>query len=285
MVWIYILKLEQNKYYVGKTNNPNFRIQDHINENGSSWTKKYKPVKLLELIPNCDSHDEDAYTRRYMDIYGVDNVRGGAFVQIILDENTLTFLRKMSISTNNKCFKCGQSGHFIKSCPNKNINDNDNDNDNINDNDDCLRCGRDHQTSSCYAKKDINGNLIYDSSHNDECLRCGRGHQTSSCYAKKDINGNLIYDELCKNSNSANYISKRDREFQKSRELQDLEFQKSRELQDLEFQKSQEEMLIAIELARQNNECSRCKRIGHYRVTCYETCDKYGNQIDSCIIS
>jgi len=50
MVYIYILELDQNKYYVGKTNNVNFRIQDHINRNGSAWTKKYKPLKLIVTI-------------------------------------------------------------------------------------------------------------------------------------------------------------------------------------------------------------------------------------------
>ncbi len=66
MLYIYILELEQNKFYVGKTNNPNFRLQDHFNSNGSVWTKKYKPIKLLELIPNSDDYDEDKYTRIYM---------------------------------------------------------------------------------------------------------------------------------------------------------------------------------------------------------------------------
>jgi len=82
MVFIYALKLSQGKYYVGKTTNPSFRLDNHFNSNGSAWTMKYKPIKLLELIPNCDRYDEDKYTRKYMDKYGIDNVRGGSFVQI-----------------------------------------------------------------------------------------------------------------------------------------------------------------------------------------------------------
>ena len=68
MVFIYTLKLEQGKYYVGKTNNPEFRIENHFNSNGSEWTKKYKPLKILEIIPNCDDYDEDKFTRQYMEI-------------------------------------------------------------------------------------------------------------------------------------------------------------------------------------------------------------------------
>ena len=38
MVFIYILELENNKYYVGKTTNPNFRLEQHFNNSGSHWT-------------------------------------------------------------------------------------------------------------------------------------------------------------------------------------------------------------------------------------------------------
>jgi predicted GIY-YIG superfamily endonuclease len=78
MVYIYVLKLQSNKYYIGKTNNPQFRLSAHFDANGSEWTKLYTPVNLVELITNCDDYDEDKYTRIYMDKYGIDNnVRGG----------------------------------------------------------------------------------------------------------------------------------------------------------------------------------------------------------------
>ena len=56
---IYILKLENNKYYVGKTNNLEKRKEAHINGTASSWTKKYKPVHLVEIISNCYNYDYD----------------------------------------------------------------------------------------------------------------------------------------------------------------------------------------------------------------------------------
>ena len=34
-----MIQLEKNKFYVGKTNNPNFRIDQHFNNEGSEWTK------------------------------------------------------------------------------------------------------------------------------------------------------------------------------------------------------------------------------------------------------
>ena len=151
MIYIYILELENKKYYIGKTTNPDFRLSQHFNSFGSQWTKKYKPIKTLKLIPNCDDYDEDKYTKMYMDIYGVNNVRGGSYVQIKLDNATIENLEKMNRGTTNKCFKCGEIGHFEKNCNydgeilekiNRKIT-------NI-----CFKCGRNgHTSKECYAKK------------------------------------------------------------------------------------------------------------------------------------
>ena len=116
MVYIYTLQLEGGKYYIGKTSNPDFRIEQHFQSGGALWTKKYNPLNVLEIIPDCDDYDEDKYTRRYMDKYGIDNVRGGSFCEVILDKSTIQLLEKMSKTTQNKCFTCGIIGHFAKEC-------------------------------------------------------------------------------------------------------------------------------------------------------------------------
>jgi hypothetical protein len=107
MLYIYILELESNKYYIGKTTNPEFRLDKHFDTSTSGasiWTNKYKPVKIIEIHANSDNFDEDKYTLKYMEKYGIDNVRGGSFCQIVLDQeitNTINKMIKNSTDKNN----------------------------------------------------------------------------------------------------------------------------------------------------------------------------------------
>ena len=104
MVSVYILKLEQGKYYVGKTNHPQFTLDASFNSN-IGWTTLYKPIKVMEIIPDCHISDVDKYTRQYMEKYGIENVRGGIFVSNELDQATVEHLRR-TIKNKNKCTCC-----------------------------------------------------------------------------------------------------------------------------------------------------------------------------------
>ena len=118
---IYILGLVKNKYYVGKTHKDvSFRIYQHIKGNGSQWTKLYKPIKLVGTFETKDKFDEDKYTKKYMDLYGIENVRGGSYCQIKLGEHQLKILDMELKTANDLCFKCGKFGHFSSQCYSKN---------------------------------------------------------------------------------------------------------------------------------------------------------------------
>ncbi len=122
MVTIYILTLESNKYYVGKTNNIDIRLNTHFYSIGSYWTMKYKPIKIKAIYKNCCIFDEDKYTLKMMAKYGVNNVRGGTFTRIILTQEELNIINKMIGAANDICFNCYSTGHFIKECPYDEIN-------------------------------------------------------------------------------------------------------------------------------------------------------------------
>jgi len=116
MVFIYILELKEGRYYVGKTENPDIRITDHFKHTGSEWTKLYPPIKVKELIPDCDAYDEDKYTKIYMQKYGIDNVRGGSFCFIKLSPEIRSYIQQGIDSSSDHCYRCHKPGHFANKC-------------------------------------------------------------------------------------------------------------------------------------------------------------------------
>jgi hypothetical protein len=117
---LYVLKLQGGKYYVGTTGKDVVtRLEEHMNNKGSAWTKKYPVLKLEKSIENCDKYDEDKWTKIYMDKYGIENVRGGTYCQMSLDNNSINAISHEVNHANNRCLYCNKHGHFISACPNK----------------------------------------------------------------------------------------------------------------------------------------------------------------------
>jgi len=116
MEHIYFIKLKEGKYYIGKTKNIERRYDEHITGNGSGWTKRYKPISLIETIKSTSYFDEDKYVKEYMAKYGIDNVRGGTYSNIVLDKNSLAVLEKEIRHSKNECMRCGRNTHFINDC-------------------------------------------------------------------------------------------------------------------------------------------------------------------------
>ena len=56
MITIYVLKCSNNKYYIGKTlSDVNKRFNIHKKGQGAIWTRKHRPVEILNVYKNCES--------------------------------------------------------------------------------------------------------------------------------------------------------------------------------------------------------------------------------------
>ena len=172
MVTIYVLRCEKGKYYVGQTENLEVRLDQHFNAGaGSAWTKKYPPINVEMTYQDCDRFDEDKFTLSMMEKHGIDNVRGGSFCRITLDEADKKMIEKMIRGATGKCFHCGSPEHFSTKCP----------------------VPKESTLCSLFRSLITLISGYEDMSEDDgpgACFRCGRhGHWIAECYAKTHKNG------------------------------------------------------------------------------------------------
>ena len=116
-MYVYILELANNKFYIGRTTNIHQRLADHSCGQGSVWTRLYPPLDVFDILVDCDPFDEDKYVLKYMAMYGIDAVRGGSFSTIELSNSTREHINKCIQTATDACYYCGCTDHFIHTCP------------------------------------------------------------------------------------------------------------------------------------------------------------------------
>lgn len=91
---LYVLRLAGGNYYVGFTEQPVARrVAQHRRGGGSAWTSKHGVEELIETRPG-DRVDEDGLTLRYMYEYGIERVRGGPYVHVVLSASELVAIQQ-----------------------------------------------------------------------------------------------------------------------------------------------------------------------------------------------
>ena len=80
---LYVLKLEDDCYYIGMSYNLNLRWSQHWQGKGAKWTKLHKPVEVIRIIyPATEAGIENKITLEYMALYGEAKVKGGSYCKI-----------------------------------------------------------------------------------------------------------------------------------------------------------------------------------------------------------
>jgi|SRR5271154_3752319 len=84
--YVYILQLENGKFYVGFTKKLSLRLYQHWAGKGSKWTHLHKPLHAIVSFSHGDTKLESQITKEMMLLYGWENVRGSGWSQINMNE-------------------------------------------------------------------------------------------------------------------------------------------------------------------------------------------------------
>jgi len=79
--WVYVLRLQDDRRYVGWSADPETRIASHFLGRGSHWTQTHPPVAVESIQPG-DTTLENVITIAMMAKHHWRNVRGGLYREV-----------------------------------------------------------------------------------------------------------------------------------------------------------------------------------------------------------
>jgi hypothetical protein len=91
---LYVLELQENKWFLHFASPSNDEKLWLECASMFPFVKRYCPLKTFQVIKINDIFEIDYYVKKYMQCYGIENVRGGSYNEEILDSNTIIFLNR-----------------------------------------------------------------------------------------------------------------------------------------------------------------------------------------------
>jgi hypothetical protein len=242
---IYVLRLEQRKFYVGKTDLPvQRRFLEHRRGRGAEWTRRFPPIAIDLEIRETSPYCEDKTVKQYMGMFGIENVRGGSYSKVVLDAVQLEALRREILHANDRCLGCGLPGHFLINCP-------------------FNKAKIVQNKPSTQKKETISFGQLLDT---NTCYRCGRqGHWSSRCSYALHVNGRPTVRQKKARSQSFKH-------FTKPQSPRTAHGRNGSALRQLNSSSPGMQKLIAYT-------CYRCGRKGHLADSCFCRYHKDGRQL------
>ena len=80
---VYLMRLQNEKFYVGLT--PSWRLKlreaEHARGSGAKWTGRYPPIEIIETWEFENKQEAELFeiqkTEEYLHLHGIDSTRGG----------------------------------------------------------------------------------------------------------------------------------------------------------------------------------------------------------------
>ena len=207
---VYVLELNGGGFYVGKSENVQARVQQHLAGAGSSrYCVARGGVKrvLSTLTPAQENLAgwEQSETLAQMRLRGVDNVRGFEWTTQVLKPTDYQTIRTLQLGTADLCRKCGGDGHFAAQCGKRRKQSWLEELEAL-----CPATDSRSKTTQTVSKK----NRVFKRTHGgasssrkrkqkgakkakavgvNPCARCGRNsHTAKSCYARTRVDGKPV---------------------------------------------------------------------------------------------
>ncbi|NQZ76667.1 MAG: GIY-YIG nuclease family protein [Ekhidna sp.] len=102
-IFIYVLRLQNGKYYVGQTIDLAYRFWKHKISKGAEWTKLHKPIEILRRYrtglndPDLAMKFENECTLECIKEFGWRNVRGGDYIYVDEERHHLHLITESNL--------------------------------------------------------------------------------------------------------------------------------------------------------------------------------------------
>jgi len=91
-LYTYFISLENDKMFLYTDFKEDESIIIKKAEERFQYMQIHRPCKIVFTLETTDVYDVDKYVKQFMHMFGVNNVRGGSYVDITLDKKTLEFI-------------------------------------------------------------------------------------------------------------------------------------------------------------------------------------------------
>jgi len=126
MLYIFVLELENDKWFLHVSHKDNYNHIELECQTLYSFVRKNPPLKKHEVLQTFNKFEINTLTKKYMEYYGIDNVRGGIYSDEIFPDYLIKSLElELSTTFDNYTKKTGIF-YNIRNKPNLTLEDFDN---------------------------------------------------------------------------------------------------------------------------------------------------------------